>query len=82
MKSFDRVLLDAPCSGLGVISRDPSVKLQRTIKDIQRIAHIQKELLCAAIDCTDHKSKTGGIIVYSTCSVSVEENEKVTYMHT
>lgn len=40
--AFDRVLLDAPCSGLGVISRDQSVKIQRTEKDIQRIAHLQK----------------------------------------
>jgi ribosomal RNA methyltransferase Nop2 len=76
MRGFDRVLLDAPCSGLGVISRDQTVKLQRTLKDIQRLAHLQKELLCAAIDAVDHKS-SGGIVVYSTCSVSVEENEQV-----
>lgn len=77
MKGFDRVLLDAPCSGLGVIARDQSIKLQRTVKDIQRIAHLQKELLRAAIDAVDPKSSTGGIIVYSTCSISVEENEQV-----
>lgn len=77
MKGFDRVLLDAPCSGLGVISRDQSVKLQRTVKDIQRISHLQKELLCAAVDAVDPKSPTGGIIVYSTCSISSEENEQV-----
>ena len=74
---FDRILLDAPCSGLGVISRDQSVKVQRTVKDIQRTAHLQKELLLAGIDALNHKSKTGGFIVYSTCSVSVEENEEV-----
>ena len=77
MKGFDRVLLDAPCSGLGVISKDQTVKLQRTVKDIQRSAHLQKELLCAAVDAVDPKSASGGIIVYSTCSVSVEENEQV-----
>jgi ribosomal RNA methyltransferase Nop2 len=77
MKGFDRVLLDAPCSGLGVISRDQSIKLQRTVKDIQRIAHMQKELLCAAVDAVDPKSSSGGIIVYSTCSISCEENEQV-----
>lgn len=76
-RGFDRVLLDAPCSGLGVISRDQSVKLQRTVKDIQRLEHLQKELLCAAVDAVDPKSSNGGIIVYSTCSVSVEENEQV-----
>mmetsp|Transcript_4962 Transcript_4962/g.7776 ORF Transcript_4962/g.7776 Transcript_4962/m.7776 type:complete len:506 (+) Transcript_4962:884-2401(+) len=74
---FDRVLLDAPCSGLGVISRDPSVKVQRTLADVQKTAHLQKELLLAAIDVLNHKSKTGGIMVYSTCSVSVAENEEV-----
>lgn len=77
MRGFDRVLLDAPCSGLGIISRDQSVKLQRTLKDVQRLAHLQKELLCAAVDACDHNSKTGGIIVYSTCSISTEENEQV-----
>ncbi len=71
--SFDRVLLDAPCSGLGIISRDPSIKLQRTTKDIHRSSQLQRELLLAAIDCC----KPGGTVVYSTCSVAVEENEAV-----
>ena len=76
--SFDRILLDAPCSGLGVISRDPSVKVQRTIPDVKRCAHLQKELLVAAIDALNHKSKKGGgFMVYSTCSVAVAENEEV-----
>jgi len=77
--SFDRVLLDAPCSGLGVISRDPSVKVQRTIGDVNRCAHLQKELLLAAIDALNHKKAKsgGGCMVYSTCSVAVAENEEV-----
>jgi len=74
---FDRILLDAPCSGLGVISRDPSVKVQRTIADVKQCAHLQKELLLAAIDCLKWKNTTGGVMVYSTCSVSVYENEEV-----
>jgi len=76
--SFDKILLDAPCSGLGVISRDPSVKVQRTIADVKRCAHLQKELLVAAIDALNHKSKKGGgYMVYSTCSVAIAENEEV-----
>jgi ribosomal RNA methyltransferase Nop2 len=70
---FDRVLLDAPCSGLGVISHDASVKQSRTMEDIQETAHLQKQLLLAAID----SCKVNGVIVYSTCSISVQENEQV-----
>ncbi|CAN0051151.1 unnamed protein product [Discosporangium mesarthrocarpum] len=75
-KGLDRVLLDAPCSGLGVISRDQSVKIQRTVKDILRTSHLQKELLLAAVDAVSAKSPTGAVIVYSTCSISVAENEQ------
>ncbi|XP_051576390.1 probable 28S rRNA (cytosine(4447)-C(5))-methyltransferase [Myxocyprinus asiaticus] len=77
MGGFDRVLLDAPCSGTGVISRDPAVKTGKDESDILRSAHLQKELILSAIDSVNAESPTGGFLVYCTCSVMVEENEWV-----
>nr|KAF7434822.1 hypothetical protein H0235_003013 [Vespula pensylvanica] len=75
IKGFDRVLLDAPCTGTGVVAKDPSVKTNKDEIDVQRCCTLQRELLLAAIDSVNARSESGGIIVYSTCSVLPEENE-------
>ncbi|KAJ7098020.1 NOL1/NOP2/sun family RNA met [Mycena belliarum] len=77
MGGFDRVLLDAPCSGTGVISKDASVKINKSERDFTLLSHLQKQLILCAIDSVSPESKTGGYIVYSTCSVTVDENEAV-----
>ncbi|XP_012261906.2 probable 28S rRNA (cytosine(4447)-C(5))-methyltransferase [Athalia rosae] len=75
IKGFDRVLLDAPCTGTGVVAKDPGVKVNKDEVDVQRCCTLQRELLLAAIDSVNARSETGGIIVYSTCSILPEENE-------
>ena len=71
--AFDRVLLDAPCSGLGVIRRNPEAKWRLSPEDITRLAAAQKAMLKNAI----RMLKPGGVLVYSTCSTTLEENEAV-----
>lgn len=75
MGGFDYVLCDAPCSGTGVISRDPSVKSTKTEEDLQFLTKQQKELILSAFDSVIQKK--GGKLCYCTCSVLVEENEEV-----
>lgn len=77
MGGFDRVLLDSPCSGTGVISKDQSVKTNKSQRDLQLLTHLQKQLLLCAIDSINTKSAQGGYVVYSTCSVLVDEDEAV-----
>ncbi|GAA5907338.1 hypothetical protein JCM6882_002810 [Rhodosporidiobolus microsporus] len=77
MGGFDRILLDAPCSGTGVISKDQSVKVNKTERDFMLLGHLQKQLLLCAIDSVSTTSEKGGYVVYSTCSVTTEENEAV-----
>ena len=69
--SFDRVLLDVPCSGLGVLRRNPDTKWKLSLDEIQRLQNLQKEII------TDYSKlcKPGGIMVYATCSILHRENE-------
>jgi 16S rRNA (cytosine967-C5)-methyltransferase len=71
--SFDRILLDAPCSGLGVIRRNPEAKWRLFSGDVTRLAAVQKTLLKNAAV----RLKPGGTLLYSTCSTSEAENELV-----
>ncbi len=70
---YDRILVDAPCSGTGVIRRHPDIKLLRRADDVAAFARMQLEILAAAF----RMLAPGGRLVYSTCSVLPAENEAV-----
>lgn len=70
-KPFDRILLDVPCSGTGVIRRHPDIKLLRTAEDIDSLVKCQADIL----DAVWPLLATGGMLVYSTCSIFRQENE-------
>jgi 16S rRNA (cytosine967-C5)-methyltransferase len=70
---FDRVLLDAPCSGTGTLSRNPEIKWRLEPGDLSRLAAIQAEMLRNALGVL----APGGRLVYATCSLEPEENEQV-----
>jgi len=70
---FDKVLLDAPCSGTGAIRKSYKTFLIWNEKMIKRLSKLQKQLILSAFDVL----KEGGTLVYSTCSVEPEENEEV-----
>ncbi|WP_219837727.1 16S rRNA (cytosine(967)-C(5))-methyltransferase RsmB [Paenibacillus sp. R14(2021)] len=71
-ESFDVVLLDAPCSGFGVIRRKPEIKWTKSEIDVAAIAEMQAELLNEAAKLV----RPGGTLVYSTCTIEREENEE------
>ena len=70
---FDRILLDAPCSGTGTLARNPEIKWRLTPSDLVRLHEIQARLLENALE----RLAPGGRLVYSTCSLEREENEDV-----
>jgi len=71
--AFDRVLVDAPCSGLGTLRRDPDIKWRRREDDLPALVDRQQELIARAAATV----KPGGRLVYATCSSEPEENENV-----
>jgi 16S rRNA (cytosine967-C5)-methyltransferase len=72
-ESFEKILVDAPCSGFGVIRRKPDIKYAKNEDDITNLANIQLSILNAAAPLL----KKGGTLVYSTCTIDKEENEDV-----
>ncbi len=70
---FDRVLVDAPCSGTGTLSKKPDIKWKKDLFDIRNLNVVQLKLLSKAAPLV----KVGGIIVYSTCSIEPEENFEI-----
>lgn len=73
LNMFDKILLDVPCLGIGVIKRKPDIKWQRKREDIEEISKVQLNILGV---CSKYL-KSGGELVYSTCSILKDENENV-----
>ncbi|MEA5510905.1 16S rRNA (cytosine(967)-C(5))-methyltransferase [Crocosphaera sp. UHCC 0190] len=72
-ETADRVLVDAPCSGLGTLHRHPDIRWQQTPEKVQQLASLQQELLTQAATWV----KPQGILVYATCTLNAIENEQV-----
>jgi len=71
----DKILLDAPCTGEGLIRQDPSRKKSKKMKDIEKMSLIQKRLLTSGLKALN----SGGVLLYCTCSIAPEENEIVVH---
>lgn len=74
---YDRVLVDAPCTGLGALRRRPESRWRRTPADVRELVALQRELLAAAWDLV----RPGGVVVYSTCSPHLAETVAVVADH-
>ena len=70
---YDRVLVDAPCTGLGALRRRPEARWRRTPADLADLGKLQRELLASAIDAT----APGGVVAYATCSPHLAETSFV-----
>lgn len=74
-ETFDKILVDAPCSGIGLMRRKPEIRYDKTMADSQNLQAIQLNILTAVAP----KIKKGGIITYSTCTILKQENEQVVH---
>jgi 16S rRNA (cytosine967-C5)-methyltransferase len=72
-RSFDRVLVDAPCSGLGVLRRRPDARWRVRPGDVDRLAALQRRLLVAALPLV----RPGGVLAYSVCTMTAEETRDI-----
>ncbi len=72
-EQFDKVLLDAPCLGLGIMKRKPDIRYSKKEEDLVAMTHLQKQMITNAYKYL----KPGGILVYSTCSMTKEENQNI-----
>jgi 16S rRNA (cytosine967-C5)-methyltransferase len=70
---FDRVLLDAPCTGLGTLARRPDARWRKQPRDVEDLAGLQSRLIASAAEVV----APAGLLVYSTCTISQRENEGV-----
>lgn len=73
MPCFDAILLDAPCSGEGVVRKDPDAMRHWSPESMAELAQTQKELIVSAF----HALKPGGVLIYSTCTLNAQENQQV-----
>ena len=71
--AFDRILLDAPCTGLGALRRRPESRWRKAQSDVAELSHLQEELLQSAWDCL----KPGGVLAYVTCSPHLAETNAI-----
>ena len=71
-RRFDRVLVDAPCTGTGVIRRHPEIKWRRSLQDVSKLANIQRRILNTVAE----RVVDGGVLIYATCSLQPRENQQ------